>query len=83
MYHTLQVLLYFCPHSLEVFRNEFLADWQKYLNFEVILITEFVISEKNSVNFVSSSDCYLITENADNSVGGNSFCFPGDSLVYH
>ena len=31
--------------SIEVFQNEILAAWQKYLNVEVILISEFMNPE--------------------------------------
>ena len=34
-------------HSLEVFRNEILSAWQKDLNVEVILISEFMNRNKN------------------------------------
>ena len=47
--------------SIEVFRNEILAAWQKYLNVEVILISEFVISEM-WISSTKMSEEILISE---------------------
>ena len=44
-------------YSQEVFRNEILLAWQKSLNVEVILISEFMNSE---VNITSNNFAELI-----------------------